>query len=298
MSKRSTSMFLAMLIALVGMNAWGQESERLTFGVISDIHFDNGVGEGAMVKVPKALKNLTSQAQFDALAIVGDLADAGRADQYELLTSVFNDKANFAKPIGDLLFMMGNHDHANGNGVANYQNGLSVFNGGEPYPMHQYKVIKGYPFITVSMLSSGGTSAYPDELKEQLDAWLTQATLECPGKPIFVFTHVPPQWSVYGSWPEFENGSTWGTNRLNSVLNKYPQVVMFSGHSHYPVGDPRSIHQGANPQSPRQNYYTVINTGSTTYSEVNPGVVAPGIHPENYVYVTRFAATTPTATRR
>ena len=61
MSKRSTSMFLAMLIALVGMNAWGQESERLTFGVISDIHFDNGVGEGAMVKVPKALKNLTSQ---------------------------------------------------------------------------------------------------------------------------------------------------------------------------------------------------------------------------------------------
>jgi len=286
MSKRSTSMFLAMLIALVGMNAWGQESERLTFGVISDIHFDNGVGEGAMVKVPKALKNLTSQAQFDALAIVGDLADAGRADQYELLTSVFGDKTNFTNPIGDLLFMMGNHDHANGNGVANYQNGLSVFNGGEPYPMHQYKVIKGYPFITVSMLSSGGTSAYPDELKEQLDAWLTQATLECPGKPIFVFTHVPPQWSVYGSWPEFENGSTWGTNRLNSVLNKYPQVVMFSGHSHYPVGDPRSIHQGANPQSPRQNYYTVINTGSTTYSEVNPGVVAPGIHPENYAYVT------------
>ena len=170
MSKRSTSMFLAMLIALVGMNAWGQESERLTFGVISDIHFDNGVGEGAMVKVPKALKNLTSQAQFDALAIVGDLADAGRADQYELLTSVFGDKTNFTNPIGDLLFMMGNHDHANGNGVANYQNGLSVFNGGEPYPMHQYKVIKGYPFITVSMLSSGGTSAYPDELKEQLDA--------------------------------------------------------------------------------------------------------------------------------
>ena len=295
MSKRSTSMFLAMLIALVGMNAWGQESERLTFGVISDIHFDNGVGEGAMVKVPKALKNLTSQAQFDALAIVGDLADAGRADQYELLTSVFNDKANFAKPIGDLLFMMGNHDHANGNGIANYQEGLKAFNGGELYPLDQYKVIKGYPFITISMRSSAssdtsneanGTGAYPADVVQQLDAWLQQATTECPGKPIFVFTHVPPRWTVYGSWPEYESGNAWGMKVLNPVLNKYPQAVVFAGHSHYPVGDPRSIHQGANPQSPRQNYYTVINTGSTTYSEVNPGVVAPGIHPEKYAYVT------------
>ncbi len=279
-------MFLAALISLAGMNVWGQESERLTFGVISDIHFNNGVGEGAMVKVPKALKNLTGRAKLDALAIVGDLADAGRADQYDLLVSVFNDPVNYTNPVGDLLFMMGNHDHGNSNGVANYQNGLSVFNGGELYPMHQFKIIKGYPFITISMLSTGGTSAYPDELLQQVDEWMAQATLECPGKPIFIFTHVPPQWSVYGSWPEFENGSTWGTNRMNAVLNKYPQAVMFAGHSHYPLGDPRSIHQGANPNSAHNNYYTVVNTASTTYSEVHPGAVAAGIHPEGYAYVT------------
>ena len=166
--KRKITLCLATLICMLGMSAFAQDNERLTFGVISDIHFDNGIGEGAMVKVPQALKNLTSQAKLDALAIAGDLADAGRADQYELLVSVFNDKANYTNPVGDLLFMMGNHDHNNNNGRLNYQNGLSVFNGGEPYPLHQYKIIKGYPFITISMMSSGGSSAYPADLQQLL----------------------------------------------------------------------------------------------------------------------------------
>ena len=282
---RKITSLLAALFCLIGTGALAQDSERLTFGVISDIHFDNGIGEGAMVKVPQALKNLTSQGKLDALAIAGDLADAGRADQYEMLVSVFNDKSNYTNPVGDLLFMMGNHDHGNASGMSNYQNGLSVFNGGEPYPLHQYKVIKGYPFITISMMTSG-SNAYPADLRKQLDTWLTQAASECPGKPIFVFTHVPPQWTVYGSWPEFENGSTWGMADLNSVLNKYPQAVVFAGHSHYPLGDPRSIHQGTNPDSPHKNYYTAINTASTTYGEIHPGAVAAGIHPENFAYAT------------
>ena len=184
MRKKITSLLLAALLSLAGTSAWAQESGRLTFGVISDIHFDNGKGEGAMVKVPKALKNLTSQAQFDALAIVGDLADAGRADQFEPLTSVFNDKTSFTNPVGTLFFMMGNHDNMDGNGIANYQEGLKAFNGGELYPLDQYKVIKGYPFIIISMRSSAasdtsnganGTAAYPDDVVQQLDAWMQQA---------------------------------------------------------------------------------------------------------------------------
>ena len=278
--------FLSFLALLLGTTAVAQDSERLTFGVISDVHFDNGNMGGAMVKVPQALKNLTSQAKLDALAIAGDLADAGRGDQYEMIVSVFNDEANYTNPVGDLFFMMGNHDHGDANGVSNYQNGLSIFNGGEPYPLHQYKIIKGYPFITISMLASGGSGAYPADLRKQLDDWLAKASEECPGKPIFVFTHVPPQWTVYGSWLEFENGSTWGMPDLNSVLNKYPQVVIFAGHSHYPIGDPRSIHQGANPESAHQNYFTSINTGSTTYGEIYPGAVDEGIYPNGIFFVT------------
>ena len=286
---------LTLLALLMGSRAWAQENEPLSFGVISDIHFGNGVGEGPMVKVPQALKNLTSQGQLDVLAVVGDLANSGSASEYVQLVGVFQDKANFTKPVGQFLFMMGNHDNFSSDGKERYQEGLKAFNDGKPYPFHQYVVIKGYPFITISQFSgdsndtgstSAGNAAYPQDNVAILESYLEQASQECPGKPIFVFTHVPPRWTVYGSWPEIETGGAWGMQVLNPVLNKYPQAVVFSGHSHYPLGDPRSIHQGANPQSSRQNYYTVINTASTTYSEVNPGAVAAGIHPQGYDYVT------------
>lgn len=295
--KRRSQLFWLLLwcFAFAAGAVQAQGEGRLSFGVISDIHFENNVGEGAMVKVPRALKNLTSHGALDALAVVGDLADSGNANQYELLTSVFTDKTNFANPVGTFLFMMGNHDNMSATGKQNYQEGLKAFNGGENYPLHQYKVIKGYPFITISQSNSAaqdmssaqnGTEAYPEDVVQQLDAWMAQASQECPGKPIFVFTHVPPRWTVYGSWAEYETGNAWAMKVLNPVLNKYPQAVVFAGHSHYPLGDPRSIHQGANPNSERQNYYTVINTGSSTYSEVNPGAVAVGTHPEGYALVT------------
>lgn len=295
--KRKLQLFTTLLwcFAFTATTVLAQNEGRLSFGVISDIHFENNVGEGAMVKVPNALKNLTSHGALDALAIVGDLADSGTAGQYEMLTSVFTDAANFTNPVGTFLFMMGNHDNKAADGQQNYQQGLKAFNGGEDYPLHQYKVIKGYPFITISQMNSAsndvsnaanGTGAYPEEVVQQLDTWMAQAAAECPGKPIFVFTHIPPRWSVYGSWVEYETGNPWTMKVLNPVLNKYPQAVVFAGHSHYPLGDPRSIHQGANPNSERQNFYTVINTASTTYSEVNPGAVNAGIHPEGYAFVT------------
>ena len=141
------------VFCLIGSSVWAQDGERLSFGVISDIHFENNVGEGAMVKVPKALKNLTSHAKLDALAVVGDLTNNGRADEYEMLTSVFQDQANFTNPVGQLFFMLGNHDNFDSKGKSNYQEGLKAFNGGEPYPYHFYQVIKGYPFITISEFS-------------------------------------------------------------------------------------------------------------------------------------------------
>lgn len=293
--KKTFFLCFSLLALTAGGLALAQENEPLTFGVISDIHFGNNVGEGPMVKVPQALKNLTSQGRLDALAVVGDLANSGAASEYEQLVGVFQDEKNFTNPVGTFLFMMGNHDNFDSDGKSHYQEGLKAFNGGEPYPYHIYKVIKGYPFITISEFSgdsndtnspSSGTAAYPSDVVDLLESYLERASQECPGKPIFVFTHVPPRWTVYGSWPEVETGGAWAMQVLNPVLNKYPQAVVFAGHSHYPLGDPRSIHQGVNPDSPRQNYFTAINTASTTYSEINPGAVDAGIHPAGYDYVT------------
>ena len=271
-----------------------RQESRLAFAVISDTHVGNTWGAGYKVKIPQALQNLTRHGKLDAMAVVGDLTDNGRADQYKEFVQFFGSEQNILNPVDKFLFMMGNHDNFDTGGQANYKNGLKTFNRYLSYPLHQYVLIKGYPFITISDLGSAnndinnpgnGTASYPASSVRTLENYLKKAVEEAPGKPIFIFTHVAPRWTCYSTWAEFE-GEAWAMKVLNPILNKYPQAIVFCGHSHYPLGDPRSIHQGANPNSTRNNYYTVVNTASTTYSEINPGAVAAGIHPEGYAYVT------------
>jgi len=275
-----------------------RQEARLVFAVISDTHIGNNVGEGPMKKVPQALQNLTRYGKLDALAVVGDLTDHGDANQYVDFDSLFSHPDIILNPVDRFLFMMGNHDNYNSNGQTNYKAGLKNFNirNGKPtnYPLNQYVLIKGYPFITLSVLggannddnSNSGFDSYPDETITYLNSALNRATRDAPGKPIFIFAHVAPRNTCYSTWGDLE-GAAWAMWRLNnSNLRKCPQAVVFCGHSHYPLGDPRSIHQGANPNSKNKNYYTVINTASTTYSEINPGAVNAGIHPEGYEYVT------------
>ena len=270
-----------------------KQESRLVFAVISDVHVGNNSGAGYKVKIPQALQHLTGYGKLDAMAVVGDLTDNGRTGQYQEFVQYFGSEQNILNPIDNFLFMMGNHDNYDSNGQSNYKSGLKSFNGNRSYPLDQYVLIKGYPFITISQRGSAnnddnvsnGTTSYPSTVVNTLKRYLKQAVADAPGKPIFIFTHVAPRWTCYSSWGDLE-GAAWAMKVLNPVLNDYPQAVVFCGHSHYPLGDPRSIHQGTNPNSTRNNYYTVINTASTTYSEINPGAVNAGIHPEGYAYVT------------
>ena len=136
---------------------------------------------------------------------------------------------------------------------------------------------------------ASGLLAYPKEVQDTLKKWLARAEKECPGKPIFVFTHIPPKYTCYSAWPGEGDGTSplsWSVKALNPILNKYPQAVVFAGHGHYPLGDPRSIHQGVDPKSSKQNYYTVINTGSVTYCEIEKPAVDEGGYPNGYDEVT------------
>lgn len=270
-----------------------KQEARLVFAVISDTHVGNSYGGKYAEKVSNTLQRLTSKSKLDALVVVGDLTDHGDTDQYTEFVKLFGNNENFANPVENFLFTMGNHDNYNSSGQTNYKSGLKKFNGNKSYPLDQYVLIKGYPFILISVRGgannddneANGTASYPSTVVNTLKRYLKQAAEDAPGKPIFVFTHVPPRWTCYSSWGEIE-GAAWAMKVLNPVLNQYPQVVVFGGHSHYPLGDPRSIHQGANPNSSRNNYYTSINTASITYSEINPGAVDAGIHPEGFKDVT------------
>ena len=67
--------------------------------------------------------------------------------------------------------------------------------------------------------------------------------------PIFFFQHPHLSGTVYGS-------IHWGDDPLIADLMNYPQVVNFSGHSHAPVNDPRSIHQ---------DHFTSLGSGTLSY---------------------------------
>jgi Icc-related predicted phosphoesterase len=204
------------------------------------------------------LKNLQRTGHLDAVFVVGDLTDNGNAEQYDQLLSIFKDTSVIPATL-PVYFMMGNHEYytkKDENSVENYKTKIHQ-------PMHQFIDIKGYPYITISC-EGHGNNDYKEEAQKFLETHLAKADQEYAGKPIFVFFHFPPRNTSYGS-------HSWGSDVVVPYLEKYPQVVVFNGHVHTPVGDPRVIFQ---------DKYTAINDGSVTYVAVVEGEVDRGPHPE------------------
>lgn len=228
-------------------------SEYPRFAVMSDIH----VGRtGWRNRLPNAVEVLKEK-ELDAVFVVGDVADNGRKDQLQNALSTFSPLS----PETNTYFMMGNHDWWEGNG--------SIFKGVIGQKLNQFIDIKGYPFITVSLDGSERDNQiyiYQSTSKNFLNAALEKANREYPGKPIFVFMHVPMTHTVYGSYriePGTESRAN-NTEAMKEICKKYPQIVLFTGHSHYPLGDERCIHQ---------KYFTAIHDGNLTATNIEDGLL-------------------------
>ena len=128
-------------------------------------------------------------------------------------------------------------------------------------------VINGYHFITMSRAYVDGVR-YADYQREWLRAELDKAVADDPTKPIFFAQHEHVDNTVYGS-SDFEG---WDDEFFKDIFMEYPQIVHFSGHSHYPLSDPRSLWQGD---------FTAIGTGSLYYVELTVEDVRT-YHPENH----------------
>jgi len=112
-------------------------------------------------------------------------------------------------------------------------------------PDHHF-TLNGFHFIMVS--PSGKGAEYNKTKQDWLKAELEIAAADDPTgkKPIFVFQHVPVSATTIGSY------NKWGSSALKTILNAYPQVVDFAGHTHRSLQDPRSIYQ---------EKFTALNTG-------------------------------------
>lgn len=95
-----------------------------------------------------------------------------------------------------------------------------------------HEVINGYYFMQVNSIADSSNTNKIAWIKEQLEI----ATKDDEDKPIFLITHEHISGTVYGS-------DEWGYSDLYEVLKDYPQVITFSGHSHFSIEDERDMHQ-------------------------------------------------------
>ncbi|MBO1582244.1 LamG-like jellyroll fold domain-containing protein [Bacillus sp. XF8] len=237
------------------------EEKKLVFPVVSDIHIKNS-GTDDTFRWKRAIEQFNTLApKQDAFVIVGDFTDSGSTQQYDRFMQVYNQYAN-----KDAVRMnsLGNHDYWNGLSVEGAQKRFLEKTGMES--IYYHKVVKGYHFLVMSPEDGTTHGYYSDKQINWLKEEIAKAKADDPEKPIFVFLHQHIKETVYGS-------HEWGTKdsaKINEILKDYPQAITFSGHSHYPLDDPRSIHQ---------KDFTSVGTSSVSYMEVEGGKVQGNIPP-------------------
>lgn len=218
----------------------------LRFIASSDCHIDDNDERNEKQRFADMFKDAYSYAEscsydkIDAIIVAGDITNNGRDEQYEIFNQIVSENI---KSETQLLTCLGNHEfyaHRKYDASITYEKYMQYIN--EEVDIHV--VINGFHFIGVSYDDNGKT--YEGKL-EWLEAQLDEATKDDPTKPVFVYQHPHPALTVYGS-------VNWGDTDIATVLRKYPQVIDFSGHSHYTASDPRSIWQGS---------YTAVGTAST-----------------------------------
>ena len=250
------------------MDAWGTV---LRFAVTSDLHLRATDYDYESYQMLQELYNTAygySEAQdynqLDAIIFAGDFTENGKEEE---MTKFFNFVRDNTKLGTTVRAVLGNHEfyatrYDDGTTSDNRYSDTSVRNTYANFlrisgysSVDAHMVVNGYHFIVLNndryALDYDGSKFSPKKLA-WLETELQNAAAQDPTgkKPIFLFQHEPGTGTVNNA------GQYAGDDYLEAILNKYPQVVDFSGHTHYPITDPQSIWQDG---------YTAINTASLAY---------------------------------
>lgn len=201
----------------------------------------------AMLKTAYAISEADEDYKnLDAVVFSGDLTDGGRLDSFfAFAATTDNEIREGTERLAIIAKAHDSYKHS-----ANTPDVFTAITGQES---DFHRVINGFHFIGISR--SPTLSHYSDEQIKWLDENIAKATKADPEKPVFVFQHEHVRDTVYGS----SKTDGWGLDVFTDVLNKYPQVVHISGHSHFPANDPRAVWQGT---------FTAINDGGLAYYEL------------------------------
>lgn len=222
-------------------------SPVLRFIALSDVHYkdEHTVERDRMKRAIELGYSLSRESEthpsLDALYVIGDFANRGTEEQM----LAFYDTLKAVKPETEKTITLASHEFMSEEPVA-LERFARIF-AMEP---DTHKVINGFHFIAVTTTRG---CHFSEEKIAWVNAELEKSAAAAPGKPIFFFQHPHVSGTVYGS-------KNWGEDELYTTLMNYPQIINFSGHSHAPVNDPRSVHQ---------QHFTSFGTGSLSYFELD-----------------------------
>lgn len=250
----------------------GEFKPVMRFIVSSDSHITT-IGDFQSVRLQKMIKLGYDIAEkdneynkLDAVLMAGDVTDQGTKIAFGSLRAVKNSVVK-----GDTQFLAvaaSSHDEKS-LGKASRDYFTEVMEQETDF----HRVINGFHFIGISASRTEGEH-YSEYQKEWLVKELNAAVADDPFKPIFVMQHEHISGTVYGSL----DNEGWGMPDFRDILQRYPQVVDFSGHSHYPINDARSIWQEG---------FTAVGTGGLYYVELTVDDERT-VHPAGYRQVASF----------
>lgn len=226
----------------------------------SDLHYTDDPHCVEKQRFEEGLRQLYAYAErqdykpVDAVYIVGDFATSGSTTQMEMVQESLNREI---RPGTRINLSLASHEYQCPDGETGARERFEkIYN----QNADTHVVINGFHFISVS--TTNGCRFQEPQITFCRQA-LHEAHQDGPKKPIFFFQHPHPRNTVYGS-------IVWANSDLMPTLLPYPQVITFSGHSHAPINDPRSIHQ---------EHFTSVGTGTFSYFELDEFDKAYGTRP-------------------
>ena len=245
--------FLSLCCSVAAFLLIGAEP-LLRFGAISDNHLNN--------RKPDSWERTRMAFEFFKKHNVrffvdsGDITDTFQPDMFKLWRKMYLEVFADENSRPDFLMIPAGHDKSGAESTAKgYAEFVRLTGSGAVNPV---KVVNGFHFVSLAQWENIKI------LKRNLDAAVAASS---PGQPIFVVTHVPPRSTTGGS-----GGKASGDAALRELLNKYPQVITLSGHTHNRLMDERAIWQGE---------FTAVNLGTLAYCG-NGGIANPTDRPNSY----------------
>ena len=192
-------------------------------GLMTDTHI--GETEESCQRVRLACE-LFNDLGVDLVANCGDIAERYTERGYRILRRIYDRTFVGKKP--QEIWVYANHEHVSRKNeqfemvMQDVRRLLRI-----PHDLYALIDFKGYPIVVL-----------PQWLDvERAEKLLVEAVQKYPGKPIFVFDHVPALNTTEGSL-------TGGNKKRRALFNRFPQVVHFSGHIHGSLRSERRIWQG------------------------------------------------------